>query len=276
VSVRKETIGDCELYLGDCRDVLPTLADASVEMIFTDPPYGHNNNNGDLIHRREAALNRGKPATARPIVNDGAEANGLVEFLFCEASRLLVRYGVCCCCCGGGGGPDPQFARWSLMMDAHLAFNQMVVWDKGPIGMGWRYRRSYETVLVGHRKNGTLSWYDETNRIENIIRQGAYGINKIIPSDREHPTPKPAALCAHFIRLHTQSGELVLDPFMGAAPVAEACIKLGRRFVGIELDRHWFDMACHRIEAIYRQGDMFRAPARQQPVQERLMFGPAA
>ena len=49
-------IGDCTLYLGDARDIVPSIRDRSVDFIFTDPPYGHNNNNGDLIHRREAAL----------------------------------------------------------------------------------------------------------------------------------------------------------------------------------------------------------------------------
>ena len=66
------------LYLGDCRDALTSLRDASVHMIFTDPPYGHNNNNGDLIHRWEAALGRlpcgGDTPLGRPIENDGAEA----------------------------------------------------------------------------------------------------------------------------------------------------------------------------------------------------------
>ena len=42
------------LYHGDARAILPTLASGSVDFVFTDPPYGHNNNNGDLIHRREA------------------------------------------------------------------------------------------------------------------------------------------------------------------------------------------------------------------------------
>lgn len=65
------------LYRGDCRDVVAGLADASVDCIFTDPPYGHNNNDGDLIHRREAVL--GRPpcdedsSLARPIANDGPE-----------------------------------------------------------------------------------------------------------------------------------------------------------------------------------------------------------
>src|SRR5690349_16651175 len=82
------------LYRADAREILPQLAAGSVDFIFTDPPYGHNNNNGDLIHRREAALGRlpcgsDSPLEARPIANDGAEANDLVRWFFGEADRLL-------------------------------------------------------------------------------------------------------------------------------------------------------------------------------------------
>jgi len=104
------------IYHADCREILPSLE--AVDMIFTDPPYGHNNNNEDLIHRWEEALGVGAvtPADARPIPNDSPEnASNLVQFLFAESARLLRSGGCCCCCCGGGGGgPDPQFARGSL------------------------------------------------------------------------------------------------------------------------------------------------------------------
>ena len=49
--MRVERIGDATLYLGDCREVLASLRPQSIDFIFCDPPYGHNNNNGDLIHR---------------------------------------------------------------------------------------------------------------------------------------------------------------------------------------------------------------------------------
>lgn len=138
-------------------------------------------------------------------------------------------------------------------MDEVFSFKQMVIWDKGPIGMGWHYRRSYETVLVGEMK-GKSKWHDETGQIENIIRPGKYGIKKIIPSKNEHPTPKPPELAAHFMSLHTQRGESVLDPFMGAGSTGIAAVRTGRKFVGIELEKRWFDMACERIDNELRQG----------------------
>ena len=239
---------------GDSAELLRLLPDACVDLIVTDPPYGHNNNNDDdLIARREKALGvraTAEQAAPRPIANDGEEADPLFQTVMAQSRRLL-RSGGCCCCCCGGGGPDPQFARWSLWLDETFEFKQMVVWDKGPMGMGWHYRRSYETVLVAQKQGAACKWHATSSDIENIIRPAAYGIRKIIPSASEHPTPKPVELAELFVRLHTAPGDLVVDSFMGAGWVAEACVRLGRRFVGIEIDPHWFSVACERIESAY-------------------------
>ena len=237
---RREVIGDATLHLGNALLTLPAIKSASIEMVFTDPPYGHNNNNGDLIHAREAALGlfpKRESNHARPIINDGPEAEELFKAVLPELNRILASKGCCCCCCCGGGGPDPMFARWSLALDEIFDFKQMIVWDKGPMGMGWHYRRSYETVLVAEKRGGSR-WFDESDKIENIIRPGDYGIKKIIPSARQHPTAK-------------------LDPFMGAGSTGEAALGLGRRFVGVELDEHWFNIACERIENAQRQAKLF-------------------
>lgn len=236
------------LYLGDCREILPHLP--KVDAVVTDPPYGHNNNNGDLIHKWEQALGRGKAGPARPIANDGPEAEEVFAACVPHFARLL-RHGGCCCCCCGGGGPDPMFARWCLLLDEHLDFKQMIIWDKGPMGMGWHYRRSYETVLVAQKRGAACKWHDDSNRIENIIRPNDYGIRKIIPTINDHPTPKPVELAAHFIRLHTEAGDTVFDPFMGRAWVGVAAVKMSRRFIGIEIDREHFDYAVSRIESAF-------------------------
>jgi DNA modification methylase len=245
------------LYPGDCLEILPTLEKA-VDMIFTDPPYGHNNNsNGDLIARWEAALGREAVPESewRPISNDGTEASGLFRSFLRLAYRTLAPGCCCCCCCAGGGGPNPQFARWSLWMDEIFQFKQMVIWDKGPMGMGWHYRRSYEAILIGQVPGAACRWFDTTKRVENIIRPGQCG--KIIPSRTQHPTEKPPALSAHFIKLHSQAGEVVLDPFMGHGSTGESAVKLGRNFIGIELERAYFDIAVKRIKAALAQPSLF-------------------
>jgi len=248
------------VHLGDCVELMKGLDSCSVDFIFTDPPYGHNNNNGDLASRWEAVFQGRKEqynteAEWRPIANDGAEANDLVRAFFAEAERVL-KGGSCCCCCCGGGGPDPQFARWSLWLDEAFngGFKHMVIWDKGPMGMGHHYRRSYETVLVAQKKGAACKWFADSKDIENIIRPGQFGASKIIPQKHQHPTEKPHELAGHFIRLHSQQGDVVLDPFAGSGSTGKAAIIGGRRFLGFEIDPRWCDLANKRIEAAKAQG----------------------
>src|SRR3990167_4493231 len=232
------------LYLGDAREIVPSVVgDSSVHLVLTDPPYGHNNNNGDLAHRWEAALGLSKThGEARPIANDGSEANNLVRWLFAESRRVLVPGGCCCCCCGGGGGPDPQFARWSLWMDAALGFKQMVVWNKGGLGMGWHYRRNYETVLVGEKPGAACLWFGG-HSVANVIS----GVPGIKPSPEQHPTEKPLRLSHRFIGWHTQPGMTVLDPFAGGGWALIAAQAAGRKAIGVELDENWAGLAARRL-----------------------------
>ena len=100
-----ERIGCATLYLGDCREVLPTLEAESVDMIFTDPPYGHANHDGDL----NAMLNKHRGLENQPIANDGREEmRALMDAMLHEAARILRSESCCCCCCGGG--PKLSFA----------------------------------------------------------------------------------------------------------------------------------------------------------------------
>ena len=257
---------DWRIINGDCLVELPKLVDGSIDMIMTDPPYGHNNNDGDLIANREKALGEDKKTTkwhgrdfvtaqsqnpARPILNDGPEANLIFKRALMHFKRLLSPGCVAAVCCSGGGGPRPMFARWSLCLDKVLEFKQMVVTDKGPMGMGWHYRRSYECVLVAMKPGAACRWYDESDRIENIIRPGGR-VKKIIPHGEEHPTPKPPELAEFFLRLHAKAGDTILDPFCGRGWVGVAARKLGMKFIGIELDPHWATEAEKRLNRMVK------------------------
>ena len=83
-----------------------------------------------------------------------------------------------------------------------------------------------------------------------------------------HPTQKPVVLMEKIIGW---TRGRVFDPFMGSGTTGVACVKLGRKFTGIELDPDYFDIACKRIEDAYRQPDMFIAPPEPKPVQEALL-----
>ena len=259
MTARTERIGDATLYLGDCREILPTLPAESIDIIWTDPPYGHNNNNnGDLIHRWEAALGKLVPprfSEGRPITNDGAsEMRAVVDFMLAEAARVLKK-DCCCCCCCGGGGPRPTFAWLAERMDRDgMSFFHAVVWDKGGLGMGWRYRRNYEMIMIAHRRGGKIKW--ETDRSDSVTAN-VVRLPKIIPSQEDHPTPKPFELPLHFLTLHGKASDVVLDPFMGHAPAGVAAARMGMRYIGIEIEPKYFDVACRRIEQAHAQGKLF-------------------
>jgi site-specific DNA-methyltransferase (adenine-specific) len=259
------------VYCMGALELLKALPDNSVDMVMVDPPYGHNNNNnGDLISRRELALGTSKTnQPMRPIANDGIEADELLKSVLPDIKRVLVPGGVLCCCCGGGGGPDPQFARWSLWIDAVLEYKQMVIWDKGAMGMGWHYRRSYETILVAQKGGAACKWYDTSHRVENIIRPGM-NAPKIIPSMAHHPTEKPVGLFEFFIRLHTRSGELVLDCFAGSGASLVAARNLGRQYIGCDLSPEYVEMARKRLAQPYTMA-LFPNTSVEQPEQMRLL-----
>lgn len=71
-------------------------------------------------------------------------------------------------------------------------------------------------------------------------------------SNYKHPTQKPIELMERLIKLTTKENDIVLDPFMGGGSTAVACVKNNRRFVGIEIDKEYFDIACNRIEEAYK------------------------
>ena len=77
---------------------------------------------------------------------------------------------------------------------------------------------------------------------------------------KEHPTQKPRSLMKWCINHLPDTSETILDPFMGSGTTGVACVELGRKFIGIEIDEKYFDIACERISRAERQGDLFRKP----------------
>ena len=79
-----------------------------------------------------------------------------------------------------------------------------------------------------------------------------------------HNAAFPVEIAKRCIHASGRAADTILDPFMGSGTTGVACAKLGRNFIGIEIEPRYFDIACKRIEDAYRQGDMFvERPARQ-------------
>lgn len=140
-----------------------------------------------------------------------------------------------------------------------LQFFHSLVWDKRNPGLGQRYRRQHEMIMVAHRKGGRIRWNPEAGTVPNILAQ-------MPPRERQHPNEKPIEIIEQLVRTHSSDTDTILDPFMGSGTTGVACAKLGRKFIGIELVPKYFDIACRRIEQAYAQPDMFirQAPAAKQ------------
>lgn len=236
------------IYHGDCREILPTLTPESVDMVWTDPPYGHSNGDGDLAGSRVGVAG-GRKGKLETIKNDSMEEWEKLIPNFLGLVSPLLKPDCCCCCCCGGGGPSPSFARVALWMDtAPMQFFHAVIWDKSARGngLGWRYRRNYEFVMVAHRKGGKLAWADERVAVPNIVTTAP-------ERNTLHPTTKPVGLPGRFIEWHTKPGDLVLDPFMGSGTTLEAAALMGRRAIGIELEEKYCEIAAGRLA----QGNLF-------------------
>ncbi len=89
-----------------------------------------------------------------------------------------------------------------------------------------------------------------------------------IPID--HPCPYPHTLTTHLVKHMTEFGEMCLDPFMGSGTTGVACVNLGRKFIGIEIEPKYFDIACKRIDQAERQGVLFQ-PQQTNGKQESLL-----
>ena len=254
-------IGDCQLYLGDAALIVPQLPPATVDLLWTDPPYGHGNHDGDW----NARLNAHRGLQNAPIANDTPDTMRDVVDSVLRASVAVLKPDCCCCCCCGGGGPRPTFAWLAERMDRDgLQFFHSVIWDKVNPGLGWRYRRRHEMVMIAHLEGGKLKWANDAQAVPNIFEL-------MPPRERHHPNEKPLAMVEHFVRLHSLPNDMVLDPFMGSGTTGVACVRLGRRFTGIEIDPAHFETACKRIEAATKEP---RLPLPEpKPVQTSLLEG---
>jgi DNA modification methylase len=212
-----ERIGDAILYLGDCYTILPVKAD----VVVTDPPYGV-----------AYSTNMGGKFQGVAISGDESTAARDVALSLCSEIPALV------------------FGSWKQPRPANV--RQVLIWEKGDhVGMGdlscpWRPNTEEIYVIgpgfVGHRGS-------------SVLKHNAPSPNFTPAHSRHHPTEKPVRLMTDLIA--KCPGTTVLDPFMGSGTTGVACANLGRSFVGIEIDRQYFDIACERIRAAYAQGRLF-------------------
>lgn len=217
--------------IGDATLYLGDCADAlgviaNVDAVITDPPYGINENSKKVASRGKLAA----PKDYGHFDWDKAPPSAELINLLRGMSRYQAFF-------GGNYFDLPPTSCW-------------LVWDK----------------LNGNNDfaDCELCWTNWPKAVRRItwrwngmIRQGN--------EERYHPTQKPLEVMKWAIGLCPKSDE-ILDPFMGSGTTGVAAIQLGKKFIGIEREQSYFDIACRRIEQAYKQGSLFE-PAAPQPKQ---------
>lgn len=254
---RKEVIGDCVLYLGDCLEIMPTLG--KVDHVICDPPYeNHVHESKDILAKQRVLPSGRKPFEACDFesIDDIREKFIYLCDKFCDG--WLVSF----CTIEGT-------AFWADKINkSTIKYKRPCVWvkpDSTPQFNGQCPAIGAECFITAWCGEGISKWNGGGKR-------GVYTYLTNQP-DRTglHPTEKPIPLMAEIVKDFTSAGQTVLDPFMGSGTTGVACVKLGRKFIGIELDEKYFDIACKRIEEAYKQPDLFiETPAK--PVQEKIIF----
>ncbi len=244
--VESVQIGGATLYCGDCREIAPSLT--GIAAVIADPPYGvgeQTNRKSKGRGRNSGRLQGGHWVDSKdwdPVIGDDEPFD-----------------------------PSPWLAYPKVVLfganhysDRLPGSSCWLVWDKreesGPddnadCEIAW-------TNLKGVARIHRQLWRGVCRRGEENVATGA---------QRLHPTQKPIALMSRAIELcKLRPGDTVLDPYMGSGPVGIAAVRRGLRYVGIEKDRRYFDVARRRIEEAGRQTDMFVAAPK--PVQASLLL----
>jgi DNA modification methylase len=222
---RVETIGPCTLYLGDCLEILQELGVA--DALVTDPPFGVML--GETKNGRERNKNQfpyiGFSDTPEYVRDKVIPA---VKIALAKTKRGLMTPGTRNCFLY----PPPD---------------DMGVWFN-PAGTAiGRWGFILASPILYYGKNP-----------KSLKETGAASVWGMHDRDKEikalHPCPKPLKFITWAVNKVSLVGETVLDPFMGSGTTGVACVGLGRKFIGIEIEEKYFDAACKRIEIATAQG----------------------
>jgi len=229
VSPRREILAEgVELWLGDCREVLPLIG--PVDAVVTDPPYGIGLEYSEAFSDDEAYVLE----LVKTII-PWAEAN---------AKRTLITSGNQC----QHLYPRP---KWTL------AWVTPAGAGSGPWGFScWQPILAYGScpyLASGKGRRHDIFMHTEASEPNG------------------HPCPKPIRFMERLVERAALVGDLVCDPFMGSGTTGAACVKQGRRFVGVEIEPRYFDIACRRISDALKAPDLFIPTPAPKAKQESLL-----
>jgi site-specific DNA-methyltransferase (adenine-specific)/modification methylase len=217
--MRVERIGDATLYLGDCMEILPTLP--KVDAVITDPPYGIGFDYASYDDTRE---------------NLRALIAAVIPWATESAKRAVVL-------CGITQMHEYPAPDWTAC----------ITWDTtGSFGK-CGYTQWMPALVYGKDVAGFGNVEGRVTKSDVYRIVGGAGVGFARGEAIDHPCPKPVNVMGWAVSRFATATEMVLDPFMGSGTTGVACAQMGRKFIGIEIEPRYFDIACRRIDDAYRQ-----------------------
>jgi len=215
-----------ELAALDAVDWLRDLPRESVDLVVTDPAY-------ESLEKHRAVGTTTRLKHSKASSNDWFRVfpNSRFAELFTEVFRVLkpdTHFYLFC-------DAETMFVAKPEAERAGFRFWKPLVWDKRTIGMGYHYRARYELIL----------FFEKGKRRLNDL-----GVADIITVPRIHrgyPAEKPVKVSQIVIGQSSQAGDVVADPFMGSGSVGVAAVRLGRRFIGTDLNPDAVQLAAQRL-----------------------------
>ena len=240
---------DVEIYLGDCLNVMYDISDMSIDMILCDLPYGVTSNKKDITLPFDKLWEHYE----RIIKDNGAIAlfgQGIFYADLVCSNRKLYKYDLIW---------DKQLVsgflnakRMPLRQHEQIA----IFYKKPPI-----YNPQYTVGQPSHSKgnifkekeniNNNYGYYTPIDADYETTRKyptSIISVQKPHPSKAIHPTQKPVEILEWLIKTYTNENDLVLDNCMGSGSTGVACINTNRRFIGIEKEEKYFNIAKERLE----------------------------
>ena len=235
---------DVLLLNGDCLAKMSEIPDGSVSLLLTDPPYnlglfmkGRGTNMGKLRENHFAVSGWDQLETG--------EWQRQMDAFFAEAARVMKRRGSMIV--------FMSLIKVQTVIDFAVAhgfyYKTTGIWHKTnplPRNMNLQFVNSTEAWIYFTYKAATGTFNNEGHVEHDFVETSVVPVSE--KKLGKHPTQKPLALMKHFVRLLTNEGDVVLDPFMGSGSSGVAAIELRRKFVGIELSSTYFEIAKRRIE----------------------------
>ena len=242
----KVVIGNAELWHGDCREVLPMLP--ACDALLTDPPYG-------------VGL-AGKRAKKR----DGTVSRLAEGYASTDDTPKYVRQVVV---------PSVIVALWKCTRGAVIPGTRSMFMYPEPAEVGAFYSASGTGLSSwGFKCSQPIMYYGPCPYMAAGMGGRHDSMGHAYPNDANetgHPCAKPLPQMLWLVNRVSLPGERLLDIFMGSGTTGVACAQLGRAFIGIEIEREYFDIACERISRAQAQGTLLPHEPARECVQEGLL-----